>query len=280
MFNRIRRGWELTKKSWGVVRSHPGLIRLPIHGGILALIFGALFGVPGALLLADDQGSSAAKIGGGVLIAIGAYLASFFIVYYNVALAAAANQALTGHPVDLKRARAVARDRIGVIAAWALVSAVVSAVLSFLRDKGAAGEIVAGIGGAIWSLVTFLVVPVIAIENIGPFAAMRRSATLFRSRWGQQVTGNLVIGGIAGLIVLAGALIVAGGVALLAAGNGAGEAFGGVLLIVGLVLAIGGSVFAGATRGVFGVALYHYVAEEQAVGPFSVEELESSARRR
>ncbi len=280
MFKRIRRGWELTKKSWGVVRSHPGLVRLPIQGGALALIFGVLLGVPGGLLLAADEGSAAAKVGGVVLIVIAAYVASFFVVYFNVVLAAAANQALTDQPVVLGAARATARERIGVIAGWALVSAVVSLVISFLRDKGAAGEVVAGIGGAIWSLVTFLVVPVIAFEKIGPFAAMRRSASLFRARWGQQVTGNLVIGGIAGFVVLAGALIAIGGVALLATGDGGAEVFGGVLLLVGLVIAIAGAVFAGATRGVFGVALYHYVAEDTAVGPFSVEELESAARTR
>lgn len=280
MFDRIRRGWELTKKSWHVVRSNPGLVRLPIQGGVLALIFGALFGVPGAILLADDQGSTVTKIGGGVLVAIGIYLAAFFVVYYNVALAAAAEQALTGQRVDLHAARAIARERIAIIAAWALVSAVVSAVLSFLRDKGVGGEVVAGIGGAIWSLVTFLVVPVIAFEDVGPFAAMRRSATLFRSRWGQQVTGNLVIGGIAGLVVVVGGLIVAGGVALLAAGDGAAEVFGGMLLLLGLAIAIGGAVFSGATRGVFGVALYHYVAQDQAVAPFSVQDLESAARPR
>jgi hypothetical protein len=280
MFNRMRRGWELTKKAWGVVRSHPGLVKLPITGGILAFVFAAIFGVPGALLLADDQGSSAAKVGGIVLIAIGAYLASFFVIYYNVALAAAADQALRGQGPDVKAAKGVARDRLPVIAAWALVSAAVSTVLSFLRDRGVGGEMVAGIGGAIWSLVTFLVVPVLAFENIGPLAAMRRSASLFRQRWGQQVTGNVVIGGVAGLVIVAGVLVIVGGVALLATGDGAAEVFGGFLLLVGLVVAVAAAVFSGATRGVFGVALYRYVADDQTVGPFTAPDLDSAARTR
>ena len=45
-----------------------------------------------------------------------------------------------------------------------------------------------------------MVVPVLAFEGIGPFAAMKRSASLFRQRWGQQVTGNVIIGGLASLI--------------------------------------------------------------------------------
>ena len=205
MFERMRHGWELTKKSWGVVRSHPGLIRLPICGGVLALLSAAIIAGPGAYLLSRDQESTAATVGGVALVAVGAYLASFFVIYFNVALAAAADQALRGQRPDLRAAGRVARSRIGVIAAWAAVSAVVSAFFALLRDKGGViGSIGAGIGAAIWGLITFMVIPVLAFERIGPFGAIKRSATLFRQRWGQQVTGNVVIGGVAGLVVLLG----------------------------------------------------------------------------
>jgi len=279
MFERMRRGWELTKKSWGVIRSHPKLTKLPLEGGALALLAVLLLCGPGALLLLLDE--TAATVGGVVLIAIGAYLASFAVVYFNVALAAAADQALHGTEPDLPTAHAVARSRIGVIAAWALVSAAVSAFFSLLRDKGgAAGGVGAAVGGAIWSLVTFLVVPVLAFEGIGPVDAIKRSAHLFRQRWGQQVTGNIVIGGIAGLVVVVGALIAALGVALVASGNGAGAASGVVVFLLGLILAVAGLVFSGAVRGVFGVALYRWVADDQAIGPFTAQDLDSAARVR
>jgi hypothetical protein len=279
MFSRMRRGWELTKKSWGVIRSHPGLARLPLSGGALALVAAVILILPGAALLSMD--AAAAKVGGVLLIAVGAYLASFFVIYFNVALAAAADQALRNQEPNVKAARAVARSRLGVIAQWALVSAIVSVVLSTLRERGgAAGDITAAIGGAIWSLVTFLVVPVLAFEGIGPLAAMKRSASLFRQRWGQQVTGNVVIGGVATLVVVVGALIMALGIFVAAAGNAGAAVGGGAIIVVGLVVAVAGAVFAGATRGVFGVALYRYVAEDQALGPFTVQDLEGAARAR
>ena len=277
----MRHGWELTKKSWGVVRSHPGLIRLPIYGGLLALVCAVIFVGPGAFLLSREDASTAAKVGGGVLFVVGAYLASFFVIYFNVALAAAADHALRGEQPDLKVAGAVARSRLGQIAAWALVSALVSAALGFLRDRGgAAGAVGAGIGGAIWGLITFMVIPVLAFEGMGPIAAIRRSATLFRQRWGQQVTGNVLIGGVAGLIVLLGVAVGAGGVTLLVAGQYGLEVLGAALLLLGIVLSVAGAVFAGATRGVFGTALYRYIAEDHAVGPFSAPELESAVRTR
>ena len=96
MMERIRRGWELTKKAWGVIRSNPKLVHLPIIGGLLALVFGLLFGAPGAYLMSRDDPTTVQSVVGIILVAIGAYLASFFIIYFNVALAAAADQALRG----------------------------------------------------------------------------------------------------------------------------------------------------------------------------------------
>jgi hypothetical protein len=278
MFDRVRRGWDLTKKAWGVIRSHPGLAKLPLTGGALALVAFLVLGIPGALLLGTD--STGATVGGIVLLAIGAYVASFAVVYFNVALAAGADQALRGEIPDIRAAKGVARSRVGPIAAWALVSAAVSVVLGTLRDRGGlAGSIGASIGGAIWSLVTFLVVPVLAFEGIGPFAAMKRSAALFRQRWGQEVTGNLVIGGVSGLVAGVGVIIGVGGVVLFAAGGAGAELAGGLLIVVGVIVAIGGAVFGGATRGVFGVALYRYVAEDQALGPFTTSDLDAAGRR-
>jgi Family of unknown function (DUF6159) len=200
------------------------------------------------------------------------------VIFYNVALAAGADQALRGSEPDVAAAKAVARNRRGVIAKWAAVSAAISLLMSLAREQGTLGRIVAGVGGAIWSLVTFLVVPVLAFEGIGPVDAIKRSAHLFRERWGQQVTGSIVIGGISGLGVLLGIVIGVVGLVVMASGSGIGVAAGAVLLLIGLVIAIAGAVYGGATRGVFGVALYRYVADDVVVAPFTSNELEGAAR--
>ena len=64
------------------------------------------------------------------------------------------------------------------------------------------------------------------------------------------------------------------------AGGGVSIAIGAVLLLVGLVVAVAGAVFGGATRGVFGVALHRYVAADTVVGPFTSADRESAARSR
>ena len=279
MFDGVRGGWGLTKKAWAVIRSNPALARLPLTGGGLALIVFVVLGIPGVLLVGSD--GTGATIGGIVVLAIAAYLASFAVIYFNVALAAAADQMMRGEEPDLSAATGVARSRVGKIAAWALASAAVSAVLTALRGRGStAGNLGASIGADIWSLVTFLVVPVLAFEGIGPFAAIKRSAVLFRQRWGQQVTGDVVIGGVSGLIVLVGIVLGVVGMVLVADGGHGAELAGGLLIVVGATVGVGGAVFGGATRGVFGVALYRYVAEDRTLGPFTTADLDAAARTR
>ena len=275
MFRRMRQGWELTKKAWSVVRREPKLLRLPIIGGALAILVAIVIGGPGLWIAASDNDD--AVLVGYALIAVAAYLASFVVIYWNVVLASAANDALTGRVPDLAAARRVARSHIGAIAGWALISAVVSLLVNALRDRGgAAGNILGAVGAAAWGFVTFLVVPVLALEGIGPVAAVKRSANLVKERWGQQVTGNVVIGGFAALVTIAGAIVAVLGGALLFTGT-AGAVAGAVLIAIGVLVAIAGSVVAGATRGVFGVALYHFSADNEVVGPFTDRELAGAA---
>jgi hypothetical protein len=277
VFERIRHGWTLTKKAWGVIRSYPSLVKLPVTGGIAGLVAFVVFAVPGVILL--DSDSTWVIVGGAVVLLLGTYLAGMAVVFFNVALVAAADQAMRGEEPEIGAAKRVARSRLGAIAAWGLVSFLVGFALGALSEmSGAAGRIAASLGAAMWSLVTFLVLPVLAFERIGPFAAMKRSTELFRQRWGQQVTGNVVIGGVAGLIVFAGIVIGLGGVALIIEGGTAAIVAGVLLLLVGVMVTLGGAVFGGATRNVFGVALYRYVAEGRALGPFTAIDLTSAAR--
>jgi hypothetical protein len=265
-------GWVLTKKAWSVVRSQPGLAKLPLTGGALAVVTFVVLAIPGALL-ADGE-STVATVGGIVLLATAAYLATFTVVFFNVVLAVAADQGMRGDELDLAAARAVARSHLRNIAAWALLSAVFSLVIRVLRERGGVRGFAAAVGADIWTLVTFLVVPVLAFERIGPIAAVKRSAAMFRRRWGEQLAGTLVIGGMSGLIVLAGIVVWIGGAVLLVAGVTTAEVVTGfVMVVLGAIVGIGAAVFGGATRGVFGVALYRYIEENRALAPFTVVDL-------
>ena len=182
----------------------------------------------------------------------------------------------------LKRLRETARPSATVTFACprkivsAAISTAIGLVMGVVENQGGiGGQIAARVVGMAWALVTFLAVPVIAIEGTGAVGTLKRSASIFRERWGQQITGNIAIGGAIALLgILPAAILIAIGIAVWSS-----AAFLGALLVIvgaiGLAVAL---LVSKALSGIFGVALYRYATEGQAVGGFSVEELESAVK--
>jgi TatD family hydrolase len=70
-----------------------------------------------------------------------------------------------------------------VIFQWALLAATVGIILKMIEGRSSIiGKLVAGLIGLAWTLASFLVVPILAFEELGPFEALSRSAELFRHR--------------------------------------------------------------------------------------------------
>jgi len=196
--------------------------------------------------------------------------------YFSVGLAAAADRIFRGQEATVADGLAVARSHFAAICGWAALSTAVGLVVGALEQQGGAfGEIAGRLAGAAWSLVTFLAVPVIAIEGTGPLATLKRSASLFRQRWGQQITGNLVIGGVVFLLgfLPAVALIVIGLVIWPSAGFA-----GAVLIVIGALMICVALLVSKALGGIFGVALYRYALDGEVVGGFTQADLESAVR--
>lgn len=275
---RIREGWELTKKSWQLLRDNRQLFRFPIVGALVGLAITALLVLPGIYLIDDGQ-----DVIGGVLAAIGIYGATFVSIYFSVGLAAAADKTFHGQPTSFGDGMAVARSHMGAIAGWAALSALVGVIVSALQRGGAIGEqIAAVVVGTAWSLVSFMAVPVIAFEGPGPWATLKRSTSLFKDRWVGQVTGNVAIGGIVFLVgVLPAMLLIAGGGYLwVNDSGGAGLAGGAVLVAAGALIFVVALLISQAMRSIFGVALYRYATTGEAPATFTEEELQSAVRTR
>ena len=269
--SRIKRGWGLTKKSWALLNGHRELIRFPLYGAIATVPLAILFLGPGLYLLDKDSLAGAIP-----LLVIGVYVLSVVGFYFSVGLAAAANMIFNGERATVADGLAVARANFSQICGWAALSTAISVLMGVLENQGGiAGNIAARLVGMAWSLVTFLAVPVIAIEGTGPLQTLKRSASIFRQRWGQQITGNIAIGAAVFLIgVLPAVLLIVAGVALWSSAS----FLGALLVVVGaLILAIA-MLVSRALSGVFGVALYRYALDGQAVGGFTSAELESAVK--
>ncbi len=275
---RMRRGWELAKTSWAVLKADRSLLLFPIVGLTAGLAAGALLFAPGVALYEQDNSEP-------VLIAFGvvaAYALTFISLFFNTGLAAAAARSIDGEPTTFGEGFAAARERTGVIAQWAAVQLTVGLLLSLLQQLGGesgAGRIVAVLLSSVlnvaWQIATFFVIPVIALEGLGPKAAVTRSASVIRERWGEGLVGSASIGGLILLVVLLplGAL-VAGGAALVKTEPGAAA---GLWAIAALIL-FAAMLLGSTLTAVFRVALYRYATEGRAAGGFGEAALASAFR--
>jgi hypothetical protein len=213
---------------------------------------------------------------GGPLAVIGYYLLAVAGYYFSVGLAAAADMIFRGQEATLEDGLAVSRSRFSQIAGWAALSAFVGLILSALQNQGGIfGEILGRVLAIGWTLITFLAAPVIAFEGTGPIDTLKRSSSLFRQKWGQQVTGNIAIGGAVFLFgMLPSILLVVAGVLIWTSAG----FIGALLVILGVIGFAVSAVISSALSGIFGVALYRYALDGNAVGGFTAEELESAVR--
>lgn len=268
---RIAAGWHLAKLSLRVVRSDLSLSVIVVLGGIASGAVALAFFAPAAVAYSIEETWLAAVIG-----AIGVYLATVVATYFAVALAAAAAEVLDGRDATVRGGMAVAGRNLGAILGWALILTTVNLVLQALRERaGLLGNLLLGAAAVAWSLATLLVVPIIALEGIGPLEALSRSTSLFRQKWGEQVAGTASIG------ILFTLLGVVPAMALMFLGFASGStAIAVAFLVVAVLIAVAAGILGSAARAVFAVALYRYATGDGATGPFSERDLEQAVVRK
>src|SRR5262245_5666078 len=195
------------------------------------------------------------------------------MIFFNAAIVCGADERLRGGDPTLGSPLRGAREPAGVLLPWALLSATVSLVLRALEQRaGIIGRIVIGLVGLAWTLVTFLVLPILVVERIGVGDAVKRSAELFKRTWGENVVTNGGIGIIGFVAVLAGVVVA---VPLIAVG--------GPIAVAGIVLAVAwiAAVLCVTTTltGILQLALYRYAVDGEVPG-FGDDQLRNAFRER
>ena len=275
---RLRRSWQLVKSSWGVLRSDKELMLYPVASGIVMFIALTLLGLvwvsSGGFDRLDDGD------GLGLLDLVFVYLLYFVVstvgVFFNSALIGAANIRLDGGDPTLADGFRIAVSHLPAILGWAAIAATVGLLLQVLRERGGAmGAVVSLIGNMAWGLITFLVVPILVVEGVGPVEAIKRSAGLLRKTWGEQILGNFSIGLVTSLIFIA--VMLGGGAVtflLLSVSDVLGIlAFILLVLVLVIVGLIGSSL-----SGIFNIALYRYASGRDADAFFPQETLAGAFR--
>lgn len=259
---RIGTGWRLTKVSLGVIRNDKELLLFPLLG---VLISGLMWGLFLASLLFFDLFASLQAIS--PYLYYGMYflfyfLTAFIAVYFQAAVVGSALIRLDGGSPSLGDGFREANKHLGQLFKWALVTATVGLILRAISNQaGILGRLIAGALGVTWALATYMAVPIIVTEGLGPWGALKRSASLFRRTWGETVIGGLGLGLILFGLALLGMLPLVAGIYLLSAGA---TFLGFVLVGVGGIYLLAIFLLWGAAWPVLSAVLYRYAAEGKA----------------
>jgi hypothetical protein len=280
MFRRLSNSWELVKASAAVLRSDKELVVFPIVSAIGTLIVTATFAIPLFLAGLFDrmyvEGRGFQPLG--MLVAFLFYLVQYFVIFFaNTALVGAAMIRLDGGDPTVGDGFRIAMKRIGPIFGYALISATVGMVLRAIAERaGFIGRIVISLIGLAWNLATYLVVPVLAVEDIGPIDAIKRSTALLKRTWGEQIVGNAGIGAVFGLLTLAVFLI---GVPLIILAVAAKSLVVlGLAILVVVIAALALALIGSTLSGIYTAAVYRYAATGEVGGAFSPDLVRNAFR--
>jgi hypothetical protein len=264
MFGTLGNSFRLFSVSWRILKSDNELLMFPLMAA------GALFFVFAYTAVAFWAGGTFDRIGPDyhfyladfIFLTLAYFLASFVIVFFNAALAAAAYQRLEGFNPDMRTGLMAASDRLGPIAGWSALAASVVLVLNELSNsRSLMGRIFSFALRMLWSYSTFFVVPVLVIESASPLDALSRSTDLFRQQWGKTLVANFGFGMAYAMV----AVLSVGPAALLY--FGLGSTF--LAVTAGVALFTLGLAVVKALETIFKVTLYDFAATGRIGGGYT-----------
>lgn len=271
---RFQRSWELTKASWAVLRQDKELAWIPLLSAIVTMAVAAAFFLP--TVLATDFSPD----GDGyqpdamlyVLMAAASIVVTFVATYFNGALVAGALERLRGGDPTLGSAFRAAHAKFHRLGPWALFAASVGIVLALIQNIRFVGPIISRLLGLAWNLITFLTIPILIVEDLGPIDGLKRSAALFKKTWGENVIAQFGFG-LVGLVAMLPGLVIGG--ALAATGSTALVVLGVALMAASVIVV---SIVMSALGGIFKTALYLYAAEGTTAPEFGAVDFDAAFR--
>lgn len=286
--SRIKIGWMLFKQSLRVIKQNPGLSRYIFMTILISFIILVILTV---LIIVDstnaqilfyptttdtDGSSSFGMTGLGFLVLVlASYLITFGTYYYGTALASHVLGIFRAKPETYAYHIALARKKLPTIALYALIATVIGYILRFIEERfKLIGLLISRILGALWSLATSFVLPVIADSDDNAVASIKESVALFKANWGQTITGRIALTGFVFLLYfLIGIPVSIVLLFILASLFGVVGVFIAIgLFILGLVII---SILESLASNILNVSLYYYARYKTIPPSFSPELLAS-----
>lgn len=275
--------WSLMKASLQVLKKDKELLVFPVMSGICCLFVLALFAVPaftsGYWQPPGEGASLNEKVNYYSLLFLLYFCNYLVIVFFNSAIVACAVIRMQGGDPTVKDGFRAAGARLSLIIGWALVSATVGLVLRIIEDRSEkVGRIIAALLGMAWSVMSFLVIPILIVEKKGPITALKESTLMLKKVWGEQLIGNFSFGLVFFALALPAILLVA----IVGAFTPSLETMLPLFLVAGVALLylIGLVVVNSALHAIFQTAVFLYARDNQVPPGFQADMLMNAMQRK
>ena len=256
MFSRISNTFNTIKLCVRVLKKDKELIFFPIMAAFSVLALAFVFWSMGLIDIQEEQTNST-SFSDFIPEIILLFVANFFIVLFNSALISGALHRLRGGDPNVGSAMNHALKHIHHIFIWSIIVTIVAILIAIVKGDRREGSFVRQILGSMlqygWTMMTFFVVPIIVAENMAPISAIKKSSSLFKRTWGDQVTANFGFGIIQILaIMISGAIGWFFGLLNPTLGIGIGALFAAISVSVVYTL-----------EGIYKAALYEFALGEK-----------------
>ncbi len=189
-FELIGRGLKLFFKSFKILLRIPKILIFPLISTLFMIFILFLF----KKFVLSFTGSTRY-----VISYLFYLLSSFVIIFFNSAFVYCVYTYLLSGRASLLEGISVAISRLGKITIWSFLTSTLMLILSLVREQlskkgyGFLGDILGFAGRTTFSLISFFVIPIMVIENRGPFESLKLSGKILKEDFGETITGKIAL---------------------------------------------------------------------------------------
>ncbi len=279
------RSWEITKLTFSIMKKEKELFIFPILSIIFSILFVLAIAFPTVIIHLFREESFVFGFLEFAFLFMAYFGLAFIATFFNVCVVYTTAIAFSREEAKFTRTIKFAFSKIHIIFLWSILSATVGLILKMIESvakkaKGAgkfALLLVRGILGMAWSIVTIFVMPILVYENLGPFAAIKKSIQILKETWGEYLVKTIGMGLSAFIFIILGIII---GIPIIILGAIAGGIIGFLItLFLVFVYLISVMILFSVANQIFDTALYVYAESGEVPGPYTKEIMQNTFKQ-
>ncbi len=273
--SRFKNTWSLMKSSLQVLLQEKKLLIFPALSGLASLIVIISFFTPVWITGQFEALNSLFEeytIGTFAVVFLFYFVNYFFILFFNSAAVISAIYVMKGGSPSIVKAMKLVWTRKAALLGWTFIAASVGLLLNTIENQSDKfGKILTGFLGLSWTVISFLVLPVLIIEKKGPIESLKESIKMLKDSWGEQLIGHFSFGLVFFFLALGISIVVFPLFFL-----------GPVFVVIGIVLAfislIMLSILQWILQSIFMGAVYIFVREKSLPSGFSEYQIDCAMK--